>query len=190
MIENFSTPLLIITALAAATTVGVWVSLILWTVKDIRSRTKDKLSVALAIVSVTILSFAGFLIYLILRPKFTIEQSYQTALEEEALLESIEHKNRCSNCGNTVNQDWQFCPYCETQLKTNCTGCGFLLKPAWSICPICGSNNKSESVSAETNLMMSDPDQIFEETSNDASQKAPIVDEPETLIEENDFDTL
>ncbi|MCD4752622.1 MAG: zinc ribbon domain-containing protein [Anaerolineaceae bacterium] len=193
MIDTFSSPLLILTAIVAATIVSVWISLIIWTARDIRIRSKDALTIALSILSIIILSFPGFLIYMILRPKQTIEDAYQHALEEEALLQSIELKERCSNCGKPNNPNWQFCPFCENQLKTKCTICGVLLDDNWKICPVCGPQHSINSVveddkdflpDAKQDEILYDVEDIESETGN------PIPEDPETLIEENDFDTL
>ena len=193
MIDTFSSPLLILTAIVAATIVSVWISLIIWTARDIRIRSKDALTIALSILSIIILSFPGFLIYMILRPKQTIEDAYQHALEEEALLQSIELKERCSNCGKRNNPNWQFCPFCENQLKTKCTICGVLLDDNWKICPVCGPQHSINSVveddkdflpDAKQDEILYDVEDIESETGN------PIPEDPETLIEENDFDTL
>ncbi len=193
MIDTFSSPLLILTAIVAATIVSVWISLIIWTARDIRIRSKDTLTIVLSILSIIILSFPGFLIYMILRPKQTIEDAYQHALEEEALLQSIELKERCSNCGKPNNPDWQYCPFCEKQLKTKCPICGSLIEDNWKICPICGPQQSINSVVegdkdflsiAKQNEILLDVEDIESESGN------LIPEDPETLIEENDFDTL
>ena len=186
MIENFSTPLLILTALTAATIVGVWISLIIWTARDVQLRSKDKLAIFLSVISVVVLTFPGFLIYLILRPKQTIEQTYQTTLEEEALLESIELKNRCQTCGNPISKDWKFCPFCESLLKTICTSCSFLLEPNWKICPNCGEKQHSKHESIHK--IEKEESEIIDSEIEKLPPQPP--DDSDKLIEENDFDTL
>ena len=76
-------------AFAAAFVAALWLSLIFWTYRDIRRRTRDVLLRILASLVVTILFLPGILIYLILRPANTLEQEYQSTLEEEALLQTI-----------------------------------------------------------------------------------------------------
>ena len=193
MIDTFSSPLLILTAIVAATIVGVWISLIIWTARDIRLRSKDALTIALSIFSIIILSFPGYLIYMILRPKQTIEDAYQHALEEEALLQSIDLKERCSNCGKPNHPDWQFCPFCENQLKTKCPICGVLIEDKWKICPVCGPQQAGNEAVENDNEYLSTvtTDELLHEMEDIEPESVnPIPEDPEALIEENDFDTL
>jgi RNA polymerase subunit RPABC4/transcription elongation factor Spt4 len=60
-------------------------------------------------------------------------------LEEEILLHELEQAPTCYNCGRPVQPDWQYCPYCEKELKHPCPQCGYLLEPEWKRCPKCGA---------------------------------------------------
>ncbi len=104
-------------AFAAAFIAALWLSLIFWTYRDIRRRTRDILLRVLASLVVTILFLPGLLIYLILRPPNTLEQEYQSTLEEEALLQTIEEAPMCPGCGRKIDQQWAVCPSCHTRLK-------------------------------------------------------------------------
>jgi hypothetical protein len=83
-ISNF---LLIATGFSAAFAAALWLSLIIWTYRDIRRRSRDPLLRILAVLVVTILFLPGVLVYLILRPARTQEEEFQQTLEEEALLQ-------------------------------------------------------------------------------------------------------
>ena len=50
---------------------ALWLSLVLWTVRDIRARTPDRRTQVLAVVVVVLLNLPGLLIYLLLRPPRT-----------------------------------------------------------------------------------------------------------------------
>ena len=128
---------LIGTAFAAAFIVALWLSLIFWAYRDIRKRARDPFMIILAVLVVAILFIPGFLIYLIIRPPFTIEEEYQRTLEEEALLQTIEDNYLCSGCGRRVHDDWIACPYCHADLKKKCSRCGKLLDIPWDMCPYC-----------------------------------------------------
>src|SRR5437879_3522778 len=52
-----------------------WLSLIIWTFRDIRSRTQDFLSQVLATLLVTVFFIGGLFIYMILRPRQTDRKS-------------------------------------------------------------------------------------------------------------------
>ncbi len=127
------------TGFAAAFLAALWLSLIFWTFRDIRSRSRDPLMRILAVVVAALLFLPGILIYLVLRPPRTLEEDYQHALEEEALLQSIEDASLCPGCNRHVHADWVACPSCHTVLKKACSHCGKSLELTWSLCPYCGS---------------------------------------------------
>ncbi|HUM69886.1 MAG TPA: zinc ribbon domain-containing protein, partial [Chloroflexota bacterium] len=83
----------------------------------------------------------GIIIYLILRPRETLAEAYERALEEEALLQEIEERPRCPGCSRTTESNWLLCPYCHTRLKKACPDCNSLLELQWNICPFCGNHH-------------------------------------------------
>ena len=129
----------VLIAWGAAFLAALWFSLIIWTYRDIRSRTRDALARILATLTVAILFLPGILVYLILRPSRTLEEEYQQTLEEEALLQSIEDTPLCPGCGRRIKDTWQVCPNCHTKLKKNCHQCGKLMELPWNLCPYCGA---------------------------------------------------
>jgi len=128
-----------LTSWGAAFIITLWLSLIFWAFRDIRSRTGDKFMQILSLLIVTILFLPGVLVYLILRPKDTIEEEYQKSLEEEALLHTIESSPHCPGCGKRVGQKWMVCPDCHTRLKKTCHHCSQLMELQWNICPFCAT---------------------------------------------------
>ena len=70
-------------ACAGAYLVALWLSLIIWTFRDMQGRTRDVISMALSTLLVGVFTFPGLLLYLILRPKETLSESYERSLEEE-----------------------------------------------------------------------------------------------------------
>ena len=81
----------------------------------------------------------GNLVYMILRPRHTLEDEYQRTLEEEALLQSIEETPVCPGCGRRTQTDWMVCPNCHTKLKKPCLQCGKLMELPWNLCPYCST---------------------------------------------------
>ena len=69
--------------------VAFWIGLVVWTFRDIRSRTRDVFAWFLATVLVLILGPIGWLLYFLLRPRETLAQVYDRQLEEEVLLRDI-----------------------------------------------------------------------------------------------------
>ena len=129
----------ILTAWAGAFIAALWLSLVFWTYRDIKARARDPLSRVLAVLVVAVLFLPGIVIYLILRPKHTMEEEYQHTLEEEALLQAIEESPLCPGCGRRIDEHWSICPNCHTKLRKNCHHCGKLMELPWNICPFCGT---------------------------------------------------
>lgn len=134
-----STLILVVTGFAAAFIAALWLSLVIWTFRDIRRRARDPLARILAVLVVAVLFLPGILVYFILRPQRTLEEEFQQSLEEEALLQSIEDNSVCPGCGRRVREDWVACPNCYTRLKKPCHQCGRLMELAWNLCPYCGT---------------------------------------------------
>ena len=131
--------LLILTGFGGAFIAALWIALVIWTYRDIRSRARDPLVHILSTLLVAVLNLPGVLVYLILRPQRTLEEEYQHTLEEEALLQAIEDASLCPGCGRRVKENWLICPNCHTKLKKNCHSCGKLMDLPWNLCPYCGT---------------------------------------------------
>ena len=123
-----------------AFTVIFWLSLIIWTFRDIRSRTQDLLSQILATLLVTVFFIGGLFIYMILRPRQTLAEIYERQLEEESLLAEMTERQTCNNCHARVESDFQICPSCGQKLKRPCPKCERLLELRWAFCPYCATN--------------------------------------------------
>jgi RNA polymerase subunit RPABC4/transcription elongation factor Spt4 len=153
--STFSNWMLVLTGFAAAFVLALWVSLLIWTFRDIRDRARDPLIRILAVLVVAVLFLPGILIYLILRPHQTMEDEYQHTLEEEALLQTIEDNPLCPGCGRRIHENWIVCPNCHTKLKKPCHNCGKLMDLSWNLCPFCGTPEpgmRRESVSIDDAL--------------------------------------
>lgn len=137
--SSLSNFLLIAAAWGGAFLAALWLSLLIWTYRDIRARSQDLLVRILSVLVVAVLFLPGVVVYLILRPRQTLEEEYQYMLEEEALLQSIEEHPVCPGCARQIDDRWRICPNCHTRLKKVCRECGRLMKLPWSLCPYCGT---------------------------------------------------
>jgi RNA polymerase subunit RPABC4/transcription elongation factor Spt4 len=117
-----------------------WVSLVVWTWRDIRARTQDFLVQVLATVLVFIFPIGGLFIYMILRPRQTLAEIYERQLEEESLLAEMTERQTCNNCHARIESDFQVCPSCGQKLKRPCPKCERLLELRWTFCPYCATN--------------------------------------------------
>lgn len=134
LLKQFSTFAIVFVAVFLA---ALWLSLIFCTDRDIRKRSRDRYKRILAVLLVTLLSLPGFILYLVLRPPRTLEEDYQRALEEEALLQTIEGAALCPGCERHIQAEWVVCPNCGTLLKKKCSSCGQLIDLPWNLCPYC-----------------------------------------------------
>jgi RNA polymerase subunit RPABC4/transcription elongation factor Spt4 len=137
-VENIGLALQVVIALFGAFFLAFWLSLIIWTFRDVRSRSRDIFAQLLATLMVIFFNVPGLVLYFMLRPQETLAQAYEKALEEEALLQDIEERYACPGCKKKVQPEFQICPSCHTRLKRQCPSCNRLLQLQWNICPYCG----------------------------------------------------
>jgi RNA polymerase subunit RPABC4/transcription elongation factor Spt4 len=133
----------ILLALGGAYFIATWFVLALWTYRDIEARSKN---VATQIFSTLLSVFfwiPGVLLYMMLRPKETLDEAYQRSLEEEYLLQDLQELPLCPTCNHFVHDDWQLCPHCNTQLREPCNSCHHLVDLRWDICPYCGQEQEA-----------------------------------------------
>ena len=121
----------------------LWLSIVVWVYRDIRDRTRDS-SLQVLSLFVSLMFFPGFSVpglalYLMLRPRDTLEEAYARSLEEEALLRELGDEGSCPSCRRLTDKDFQYCPACQTQLKDACAKCERLLSFSWVACPYCGT---------------------------------------------------
>ena len=122
----------------AAYLVALWIASVWWAFRDIRERTADVLLQMAATLLVAAFSFAGLVIYLILRPPKTLAQLYEESLEEEAFLQGFRVHSACPVCKLRTEADFVFCPWCQTRLKRLCMRCEHPMMLRWKMCPYCG----------------------------------------------------
>jgi RNA polymerase subunit RPABC4/transcription elongation factor Spt4 len=140
-LETIGSYLTIAAAITGALLAALWLSLIIWSFRDMRSRARDPFAQLLAALLVAVLPGMGILIYLILRPPETLAEAYERALEEEALLQEIEERPACPGCSRTIDPNWILCPHCHTRLRKACPDCNALLELQWNLCPFCGNQH-------------------------------------------------
>ena len=131
-LSNF---VLVLTGFGGAFIAALWVALVIWTYRDIRTRARDPLVHILSALLVAVLNLPGVLVYLILRRHKRWKKNTSIPLK----------KKHCSNrwtisalpgLERRVKDDWQVCPNCNTKLKKACLHCGKLMELPWNICPV------------------------------------------------------
>jgi len=118
----------------------MWIAALVWTYRDIASRTRDPLTQTVSVLTVLVFNLPGMFLYLILRPKDTIADRYDRQLEAEALLHEIQEQATCPSCRRRVDDAFVACPYCRSTLRMPCESCQKPLLARWVVCPYCGAD--------------------------------------------------
>jgi RNA polymerase subunit RPABC4/transcription elongation factor Spt4 len=191
---------IMLAALLAAFMTAVWISVIIWAFRDIRSRSRDVFAQILATVMVLLFfplfPFPGLVLYMLLRPRETLSEVYERSLEEEALLQGIEERLACPGCNRRIEENFMICPTCHTRLKKACPACGQLLHLRWNICPYCGAVQtaaKAATLAPPPLAMPLEPGEETPQLSGYAPSSLPepegeaqVPEPPDTSLDNND----
>lgn len=137
-VDLLRTYLTLILGVSAGLLVVIWLSVIVWAVRDFRSRSRSRTKAVFTALLVALLPIIGLIVYLLLRPRETLSETYDRALEQEALLQQIEERPVCPTCSRPTQTNWFLCPTCHTHLRQPCPVCNSPLELHWDICPYCG----------------------------------------------------
>ena len=140
LLELLPQAVTILTLVTAIFLTSVWIGMVLWAFRDIRSRTRDIVVQLLATLMVGVLTVPGLILYFLIRPRETLAEAYEHALEQEALLQAIEETETCPSCNSKVRTEFLYCPYCHTQLRKACIACDKVMHLDWNLCPYCGTS--------------------------------------------------
>lgn len=119
-----------------------WLAIVYWAFVDVSERTKNKLFITLSVVSVLFLNFPGLIVYLMLRPRNTLEEIYWAELERKYLRRETEGLSDCPNCGNHSSSNFLVCPTCGISLRDKCKVCDSYVELDWKYCPYCKGSIK------------------------------------------------
>ena len=129
MIETAARGVQFLLAIGIAYLIALWFALVAWTFRDIEARSRSVFTQVFSTLLVVLFFVPGLLLYFILRPKETLDQAFQRALEEEYLLQDLDDLPLCPGCQRAVDPDFVLCPHCQT----HCAG-HVLRVPGLSIC--------------------------------------------------------
>lgn len=134
----------VLLALGGAYLAALWFASIVWTFRDIEARSRSVLTQIAGTLLPLLFPFIGIPVYLILRPKDTLDSAYQRSLEEEYLLQDLEELPLCPSCQHFVEEDFVLCPHCHASLRHPCVACERLVDLRWTLCPYCGTTQSEE----------------------------------------------
>jgi hypothetical protein len=138
LLDNIQNYLAVILGISGGVIILLWLAVIVWAYRDIRARSLSTPAAILVVLIVILLPLVGLVLYLVLRPRETLIDGYDRALEQEALLQQIEEKPVCPTCLRPTQINWFLCPSCHTHLRQPCPVCRSPLELHWDICPYCG----------------------------------------------------
>ena len=118
--------------------VALWFALVVWTYHDAVLRSRNPLMQVFSTLIVVLFFIPGTVIYLLLRPRETLEERQQRWIEEEYLAQELDEILACPSCSRAVREEWIYCPSCRFQLRRACQGCGRLVETGWEMCAFCG----------------------------------------------------
>ena len=137
---------LLIGAQIAAIYLGIlWLCVVYWAYRDARRRTTDRV---LAVASAALVLFffvPGYWLYLIVRPRLTMNEAREERAREVLLAEFARH---CPSCSAHVSSEYVVCPRCRTRLKSMCASCAKPVEANWIACAYCTSLISTDSPSA------------------------------------------
>ncbi|MDQ3541654.1 MAG: zinc ribbon domain-containing protein [Chloroflexota bacterium] len=148
----------ILLALGGAYLIALWFVLAVWTFRDIETRSRSVVTQVFSTLLVVLFWVPGLLLYRLLRPSETLDEAYQRSLEEEYLIQDLEELPLCPSCNHFVEDDFQICPHCNTQLREPCTSCERLIDLRWEVCPYCGTQHHGHHEQAETQVPVTKDD--------------------------------
>ncbi|HQX63600.1 MAG TPA: hypothetical protein PK593_09105, partial [Thermomicrobiales bacterium] len=92
-------------ALTGAYSLALWFALVVWTYRDITTRSANAVTHIFSTLVVVLFWIPGVVIYLLLRPRETLEAAFQRTVEEEYLLQDLDDIQTCPFCNRAVQDD-------------------------------------------------------------------------------------
>jgi len=130
----------------------LWVSILIWAVRDALNRSDSLFFHTFTILINLIPPPLGVVLYLIVRPGKTRAERYYEEMEHQILAESAEEEiTHCPKCESQANKNHLFCHNCGKKLKTKCVKCKNPFSIEWVHCPQCGKKRpvKKEKIDEE-----------------------------------------
>ena len=123
----------------------LYLALIIWVINDSLKRSQSLLFQIFAASLLIFTNLLGLIIYLIIRPRQTLtERAFITAE-----LKTLNTSQPCPKCRREIDNEFLYCPFCQTKIQNRCLKCRALLKKEWQACPHCGQDCISETRSTK-----------------------------------------
>jgi hypothetical protein len=131
----------LVTRIAAAYIVFVWLATALWVFVDMRRRSVNPVlpyaSAAVIMLASPVLFPFAVLVHRVIRPSATVADRRLADLRDAALSAELDQPH-CPYCRALVDPDWLLCPTCRRPLGHRCGRCGRAAGLDWDVCAWCG----------------------------------------------------
>ena len=124
--------------MALAYVAAVWIGFVVWTHRDVRQRTAYSNERLAAVLLVALFSAPGWLVYLLLRPANTLDDTRVEELQAQLFSRELATASSCTRCRRRVDDDFLMCPYCREHLRVPCASCERPIATTWAACAYCG----------------------------------------------------
>ena len=133
MFDDWQSIVWVAAAVVIAYGAVLYLGTVVWTYRDMRERTRDGWSQAVAVLLVVFFNIPGLFLYLILRPHETLTEAHERRIEAEALMRDLpEGRPGCPRCQRPVSEEFLLCPHCRATLREPCSSCGRALALRWA----------------------------------------------------------
>lgn len=123
--------------LVIVSSIFFWFFVLFWVWTDSRERSTKVIFSILSVLLVAPFNILGLIVYLLIRPKDTIESLFWADLERRYLIHETADLGDCSQCGYQLSPDFNACPQCSTPCKIECPECKAFVRTDWKYCPVC-----------------------------------------------------
>ncbi len=114
-----------------------------WVVSDALRRYKDTTIAAIWGLTVLLTNVIGFVLYIIWRPVYTMDEEDAYNLYKKYLEYSLQGIKTCYKCSSVLEEDSLFCTNCGAQVAKKCTSCGQVNDYLAKFCKKCGKQFKA-----------------------------------------------
>ena len=144
-----SKPIIYTMYFLASVTGAIWIASIYWVYQDIFDRTKNTLLQLISVIVAILFPFFGLIIYSLIKPPATIEETRIQKLDERILKKQFSELHYCRKCHKSVDKHFVFCPHCHFQLKNSCPECESYFDAQFAICPYCGHKTNTDKIDSK-----------------------------------------
>ena len=124
----------------------IWLWIIIWTARDIISRTSNLFYQLIWVLSVIILTPIWIFIYFLIRPQYTKSEREYNNMVLNSEKNKKSKKINCKSCWYNLKKSFKICPICAENTWFICSGCDNKVNPNWEKCPYCENKLKKEDI--------------------------------------------